>query len=69
MNQSNHVYGSSKTIILRTNDMLVDKNNQEIPVDTIIHCFGALFKVTSSGPNHVGKIDDDSYFAEPRYFH
>ena len=50
--------------------MLVDENNQEIPVDTIVHCFGALFDVTSSGLNHVvGKIDDDIYFADPKYFH
>ena len=36
-----------KTVTLRTNNTLVDENNQEIPVDTIIHCLGALFKVTS----------------------
>ena len=59
-----------KTITLRTDDTLVDENNQEIPMDTIIHCLGALFKVTSSGLNHVvGKIDDDTYFANPKYFH
>ena len=59
-----------KTVTLRTDDMLVDKNNQEIPVDIIIHCLGVLFKVTSSGLNHViGKIDDDTYFANPKYFH
>ena len=58
-----------KTITLWTNDMLVEENNQEIPVDTIVHCLGALFKVTSSGLNHVvGKIDDDTYFANPKYF-
>ena len=57
-----------KTITLR-NDTLVDKNNQEIPVETIVHCLGALFKVTSSGLNHVvGKIDD-TYFANPKHFH
>ena len=49
--------------------MLVDKNNQEIPVHTIIHCLGALFKVTNLGLNHVvGKIDDNIYFADPKYF-
>ena len=58
-----------KTIPLRTDDMLVDENNQEIPMDTIIHCLGTLFKVTSSGLNHVaGKIDDDTNFADPKYF-
>ena len=57
-----------KTITFRTNDMLVDEN-REIPVDTIVHCLGALFKVTSLGLNHVvGKIDDDIYFANPKYF-
>ena len=59
-----------KTITLRTNNMLVDKNNQEVPVETIIHCLGALFKVTSSGLNHVvWKIYDNTYFADPKYFH
>ena len=59
-----------KTITLRTDDMHVDENNQEIPVDTIVHCLGALFKVTSSGLDHVvGKINDDTYFADPKYFH
>ena len=57
-----------KTITFRTNDTL-DKNNQEVPVETIIHCLGALFKVTSSGLNHVvGKNNDDTYFANPKYF-
>ena len=37
-------------------------------MDTIIHCLEALFKVSSSGINHViGKIDD-TYFADPKYF-
>ena len=40
-----------KSITLRTDDTLVDENNQEIPVDTIVHCLGALFKVTNSGLN------------------
>ena len=52
-----------KTITLRTNE-----NNQEIPVDAIIHCLGALFKVTNSGLSHVvGKIYD-TYFTDPKYF-
>ena len=58
-----------KTITLRTNNMLVDENNQEIPVDTIVHCLGALFKVTNSEFHHVvRKIDDDTFFANPKYF-
>ena len=59
-----------RTDSLRTDNMLVDENNQEIPVDTIIHCLGALFKVTNSGLDHVvRKIDDDTYFADSKYFH
>ena len=59
-----------KTITVRTDDMLVDENNQAIPVDAIVHCLGALFKVTNSGLSHVvGKIYDDTYFADPKYFH
>ena len=59
-----------KTITLRTDDTLVDENNQEIQVDAIVHCLGTLFKVTNSGLSHVvGKIDDDTYFADPKYFH
>ena len=58
-----------KSVTLRTNNTFVNENNQEIPVDTIIHCLGALFKVTNSGLNQVvGKIDDDTYFADPKYF-
>ena len=58
-----------KTVTLRNDNTLVDENNQEIPVETNIHCLGALFKVTSSGLNHVvGKIDDDTHFANPKYF-
>ena len=59
-----------KTITLRTNDTLVEENNQKVPVDTIVHCLGVSFKGTSSALNHVvGKIDDDTYFANPKYFH
>ena len=46
------------------------KDNQEIPIDSIIHCLGSLFKLTNSGLSHVvGKIDDNTYFADPKYFH
>ena len=46
-----------KTVTLRTDDTLVNENNQEILVDTIIHSLGALFKVTSSGHNMLlGKL-------------
>ena len=54
-----------KTVTLRNDDTFVDENNQEIPVETIVHCLGALFKVTSSGLNHVvGKINDELAFSE-----
>ena len=64
MNQNKHVYASSK------HHTLVDENNQEVPFGTVVHCLGDLFKVTSSGLNHVvWKIDDDTYFANPKHFH
>ena len=59
-----------KTIILRNDNTLIDEDNQEIPVESIIHCLGALLKVTNSGLSHVvGKIDDNTYFTDPKYFH
>ena len=59
-----------KTVTLRNDDTLVDENKQKIPVESIVHSLGALFKVTSSGLNHVvWKIDDDTYFADPKHFH
>ena len=45
-----------KTITLRNDDTLIDEDNQEIPVESIIHCLGALFKVTNSGLSHVEKL-------------
>ena len=47
----------------------VSEDNQEIPIGSIIHCLGSLFKLTNSGLSHVvGKIDDHTYFADPKYF-
>ena len=58
-----------KIITLRNDDMLIDEDSQEIPVESIIHCLGALFKVTNSGLSHViQKIVDNTYFANPKYF-
>ena len=58
-----------KTVILRNDDKFVDEENQEIPIDSIIHCLGSLFKLTNSGLSHVvGKIDDNTYFADPKFF-
>ena len=58
------------TTRLRSDDIIVDENDQELPVGTVVHCLGALFKVTNSGIRHlVGKIEDNTYFADPQYFH
>ena len=47
----------------------VSEDNQEISIGSIIHCLGSLFKLTNSGLSHVvGKIDDHTYFADPKYF-
>ena len=57
------------TTELRSDDKIVDENDQEFPVGTVVHCLGALFKVTNSGIRHfVGKIEDDTYFADSKYF-
>ena len=57
------------TVTLRSDDKFVDEDNQEIPLESIIHCLGALFKVTDSGLSHVvGKIDDNTYFGAPKCF-
>ena len=37
------------TAELRSDDKIVDENDQELPVGTVVHCLGALFKVTNSG--------------------
>ena len=48
----------------------VSEDNQKIPIGSIIHCLGSLFKFTNSGLSHVvGKIDDHTYFADPKCFH
>ena len=59
-----------KTVTLRNDDKLIDKDNKEIPAESIIHCLGALFKVADSGLSHiVGKIDDNTYFTDTKCFH
>ena len=58
-----------KTVIVKDDKILVNKENQEIAKDSIIHCLGSLFKLTESGLSHVvGKIDDNTYFADPQFF-
>ena len=58
-----------KTVILTDDNKFVSEDNQEIPIDSIIYCLGSLFKLTSSGRSHVvGKIDDNTYFTDPKFF-
>ena len=53
------------TTELRSDDIIEDENDQEPPVGTIVHCLGALFKVTDSGIRHfVEKIEDNTYFTD-----
>ena len=43
---------------LTDNNKVVDQNGQEVPVGTIVHCSGVLFKVTNSRIKHlIGKIE------------
>ena len=58
-----------KMVIVKDDKILVNKENQEIPKDSIIHCLGSLFKLTESGLSHVvGKIGNNTYFADPKFF-
>ena len=45
-------------------NVLVDENNLEIPLNSIIHCLGSLFQVTDAGLRYIvgKKIDNDTYF-------
>ena len=53
-----------KKAMLSPENVLVDENNIEIPLDSIIHCLGSLFQVTNVGLRHIvgKKIDNDTYF-------
>ena len=58
-----------KTVIVKDDKILVNKENQEIPKDSITHCLGSLFKLTESGLSHVvSKINNNTYFADPQFF-
>ena len=58
------------TANLRNDNKIVDANDQKVPIRTVVHCLGALFKVTNSGIRHfVGKIKDNTYFVNQKYFH
>ena len=54
-----------KKAMLSLNNILVDENNFEILLNSIIHCLGSLFPVTNAGLRHIvgKKIDNDTYFA------
>ena len=57
------------TVNLRNDDQIVDENDQEVPVGTVVHCLGALFKVANSEIRHfIGKIEDNTYFVDQKYF-
>ena len=53
-----------KKAMLSLDNILVDENNLEIPLNSIIHCLGSLFQVTNAGLRHIvgKKIDNDTYF-------
>ena len=55
-----------KKATFSTDKMLVDQNDLEIPINSIIHCLGSLFQVTNQGLKHVigKKIDSETYFAD-----
>ena len=53
-----------KKAMLSVDNTLVDENNLEIPLNSIIHCLVSLFQVTNAGLRHIvgKKIDNDTYF-------
>ena len=53
-----------KKAMLSVDNTLVDEDNLEIPLNSIIHCLGSLFQVTNAGLRHIvgKKIDNDTYF-------
>ena len=59
-------YTEVKKAMPSPDNVLVDENNIEIPLDSIIHCLGSLFQVTNSGLRHIvgKKIDNDTYFMD-----
>ena len=52
--------------MLSPDNVLVDENNIEIPLDSITHHLRSLFQVTNSGLRHIvgKKIDNDTYFTD-----
>ena len=55
-----------KKATISTDKTLVDQNNLEIPLNSIIHCLGSLFQVSDQGLKHIvgKKIDSETYFAD-----
>ena len=53
-----------KKAMLSLDNVLVDENSLEIPLNSIIHCLGSFFQVTNAGLRHIvgKKIDNDTYF-------
>ena len=53
-----------KKAMLSVDNTLVDENNLEISLNSIIHCLGLLFQVTNTGLRHIvgKKIDNNTYF-------
>ena len=56
--------------MLSLDNILVDENNLEIPLNSIIHCLGSLFQVTNAGLRHIvgKKIDNDTYFVNSKLY-
>ena len=59
-----------KKAMLSPDNVLVDENNLEIPVNSIIHCLGSLFQVTNAGLGHIvgKKIDNDTCFTNSELY-
>ena len=59
-----------KKAMLSMDKILVDENNLEFPLNSIIHCLGLLFQVTNAGLRHVigKKIDNDTYYANSELY-
>ena len=59
-----------KKAMLSPDNVLVDENNLEIPLNSITHCLGLLFKITNVGLTHIvgKKIDNDTYFTNSELY-
>ena len=59
-----------KESYISPDNILVDENNIEIPLNSIIHCLASLFQVTNAGLRHIvgKKIDNDTYFVNSELY-